>query len=219
MDAETRRRIEGGRTDLLVPWADTLSAGERAWALAWCLYFGDVSALRCLLRAGARLDFLDQELLTAAFHGHWRLVQFLLEEGAPVDAVQPRTRETALHLAVCGPDPSAADRVVQVLLAAGADPNACCAVAVPTHSLMRDARTRGETVLHRAAAFANLASVERLLQAGADPLSRDAHGDTPLAWASWARRPVDLLRALLHEGVEIHPDYRPLRENLLGDPT
>ncbi|MFO1249738.1 MAG: ankyrin repeat domain-containing protein, partial [Inhella sp.] len=136
----------------------------------------------------------------------------------PMDALQPRTRETALHMAVCGPDASAADRVVQVLLAAGADPNANCAIDVPTHSLMRDARTRGEAVLHRAAAFANLATVERLLKAGADPLARDAHGDTPLAWASWARRPVELLRALLHEGVEIHPDYRPLRENLLGDP-
>ncbi|MFO1252002.1 MAG: hypothetical protein U1E77_12945 [Inhella sp.] len=65
-----------------------------------------MSALRCLLRAGARLDFLDQELLTAAFHGHWRLVQFLLEEGAPMDALQPRTRETALHMAVCGPTPA-----------------------------------------------------------------------------------------------------------------
>ncbi|MFO1252003.1 MAG: hypothetical protein U1E77_12950 [Inhella sp.] len=38
MDADTRKRIEGGRTDLLVPWADTLSAGERAWGLAWCVY-------------------------------------------------------------------------------------------------------------------------------------------------------------------------------------
>jgi ankyrin repeat protein len=70
---------------------------------------------------------------------------------------------------------------------------------------MRDARTRGETPLHRAAAFGSRRSVERLIAAGADVEARDAHGDSPLAWASWHGRPDAILRLLCHGDHTIHP--------------
>ena len=49
---------------------------------------------------------------------------------------------------------------------------------------MRDARTKGETALHRAAAFGEEGTVKMLLDAGARREARDANGDTPLSWAN-----------------------------------
>ena len=41
---------------------------------------------------------------------------------------------------------------------------------------MRDCRTKGETPLHRAAAFASEATIQRLLDAGARVDASDANG-------------------------------------------
>ena len=123
-------RIAAGRTDLV---ADHLAAGGGANAevagaslLVWCAYYGDVSALRLLLERGEALSSLgaDLGLLAATFHGHWRLVQFLLESGASASYADTATGETALHAALCSDDRSTYDVVLKVLLAAGADPNA-----------------------------------------------------------------------------------------------
>ena len=70
----------------------------------------------------------------------------------------------------------------------------------------------------RAAAFGGPGTIRLLLDAGAEVTATDAHGDTPLAWASWHRRPVEVLRLLLFGPHRIHPDSRSLRENLLGSP-
>jgi hypothetical protein len=47
---------------------------------------GDVSAIKFLLANGASLESLGDnlDLNGAAFHGHWRLCQFLNERGADV---------------------------------------------------------------------------------------------------------------------------------------
>jgi len=47
-------------------------------------YYGDVSAMRFLLARGASLDSLgpNLDLNGACFHGHWRLCQLLIEQGA-----------------------------------------------------------------------------------------------------------------------------------------
>ena len=83
---------------------------------------------------------------------------------------------------------------------------------------MRDARTRGETPLHRAAAFSDEDTIQLLLDAGAVIDARDGHGDTPLSWASWRRRPDAILRRLLHGNFSIRPDRRSMEANLLGEP-
>jgi ankyrin repeat protein len=211
--------LERGRTDRVLDADPPLGAAERTRALQFCAYFGDVTALRLLLAQGAALDQLgdDLGLRGAAFHGHWRLCQFLLEQGAEVNAADAQTGETALHAALASTMAAAQGRVVQLLLQAGADVSARTLDGAPTGSLMRDARTRAETPLHRAAAFAEADTLELLLAAGADREARDAGGDTPLAWASWQRRPVEVLRLLLYGEQRIHPDWRPLQENLLGE--
>jgi ankyrin repeat protein len=110
------------------------------------------------------------------------------------------------------------DLVVKVLLRAGADPNAATNHGAPTGAFMRDARTRGETPLHRSALFGTPETIALLLGCGANREARDAFGETPLSWASWARRPIEVLRALLYADHRIHPDYKPMRANLLGTP-
>jgi ankyrin repeat protein len=174
-----------------------------------------------LLGAGQSLDALgaDRGLNGAAFHGHWQLCEFLLENGALVRSVDSITGETPLHSALTNEDRSRYDLVVQVLLRAGADPNASTSPGAPTGAFMRDARTRGETPLHRSALFGSAATIALLLDAGATREARDAFGDTPLAWASWARRPTDVLRALLYGDHRIHPEHKPMRANLLGTPN
>ena len=63
---------------------------------------------------------------------------------------------------------------------------------------MRDVRTKGETPLHRAAAYANEQIIQFLLNNGADKEVKDAHGDTPLSWASQHLRPGSVLALLAY---------------------
>lgn len=218
-------RIAAGRTDLVL---DLLAAGGTATdadargnrLIQWCAYYGDVGAVRLLLSQGETLQALgaDLGLGGAAFHGHWQLCQFLLESGAPVGGVPSGSGETPLHSALCSDDRMRYDAVVRVLLAAGANPNAATRPGVETGAFMRDCRTRGETALHRAAAFGTADTLQLLLDAGASREARDAHGDTPLAWASWYRRPPEVLRLLCYGEHQVDPRHRGLRAHLVGDP-
>lgn len=208
-------RIAAGRTDLVF---DHVAGGASASSrdaggtslLQWCAWYGDVSAMRFLLERGASLDELGagRGLDGAAFHGHWRLCEFLLERGADPNFAQPESGETPLHAALCKSNRPAYDLVVEVLLGHGADPNRATRPGVPTGHFMRDARTRGETPLHRAAAFGSEATLARLLAAGALREARDAAGETPLAWASWHTRPDAVLRQLLYGPHQLHPERR-----------
>jgi ankyrin repeat protein len=83
---------------------------------------------------------------------------------------------------------------------------------------MRDCRTRGETPLHRAAAFGSAETIQLLLDAGADLQAQDARGDTPLGWASWYLRPDPILRLLCFGSHRISPAHRSMAANLLGQP-
>lgn len=215
-------RIADGRTDLVFEF---VAAGNDARAkdpsgfslLQWCAYYGDVSAIRFLLSQGEVLDSLgpNYDLNGAAFHGHWRLCQFLIERGASVDHAPPDTGETPLHAALCKPNRPTYGMIVKLLLDHGANPNARTRAGVVTGCFMRDARTRGETPLHRAGAFGTEPSIQLLLDAGADLRAKDVNGDTALAWASWHGRPAFILERLCYDSLTIHPDaVRQSRERL-----
>jgi len=219
------QRIADGRTDLVF---DHLAAGGSAASkdaqgvslLQWCAYYGDVSAIRFLISRGESLSTLGENLGLngAAFHGHWRLCQFLLENGAKATHSLPDTGETPLHSALCKDDRPAYNQVVQVLLVHGADPNVATKPSVATDAFMRDCRTKGETPLHRAAAFGNEEAIQLLLDAGAKVDARDMNGDTPLSWASWHLRPAAILRKLCHGPHSIREGARTMDANLLGMP-
>lgn len=216
--------IAAGRTDRVLDFigegGSATTDANGASLIQWCAYYGDVSAVRFLLSHGEDLHHLgmDLGLNAAAFHGHWQLCQFLLENAAPVNGALSDSGETPLHSALCSDDRIRYDPVVMVLLAAGADPNARTIPGVETGAFMRDCRTRGETPLHRAAAFGTTETIQTLLDAGAHREVQDTNGDTPLAWASWYRRPADILRLLCYGPFNIHSQYRGLRAHLVGNP-
>jgi ankyrin repeat protein len=217
------QQIVDGRTDLVFDW---VAAGHSASStdeqgvslLEWCAYYGDVSAMRFLIGRGEVLQSLGENLglNQAAFHGHWQLVQFLVEQGADVNYPQPDTAEKPLHSALCKANRPAYDLVVEVLLGYGADPNCVTKPDTDTGGFMRDCRTKAETPLHRAAAFGTEKAVQLLLDAGAIVDAKDMNGDSPLTWASWHLRPDSILRKLCYGEFSIHPARRSTYDHGTG---
>ena len=218
-------RIINGRTDLVFEY---LAAGNAANStnsdgvslIKWCAYYGDVSAIKFLLANGESLASLGDnfDLNGAAFHGHWRLCQFLIENGADVNSPLPDTGETPLHAALCTAKRTAHDLVIKVLLVNGADPNCVTKPSVETGGFMRDCRTKAETPLHRAAAFGTEETIQLLLDAGAKIDAKDMNEDSPLTWASWYLRPDSILRKLCYGNFFIRPNRLGMDGYLLGEP-
>src|SRR5262249_20972655 len=163
---------------------------------------GDVSAIRFLLSSGESLRSLGEnlDLNGAVFHGHWQLCEFLIDNGADPNHPLPDTGEVPLHAALCKANRPIYDRIIEILLSNGPNPNVVTKPSAETDGFMRDCRTRAETPLHRAAAFGSEKSIQLLLDAGAKREARDMNGDTPLTWASWHLRPPVILRKLCYGG-------------------
>jgi ankyrin repeat protein len=221
----TMDEIVEGRTDLVFEYLgeghSANSADPQGVSLIeWCAYYGDVSAIKFLLANGATLDVLGDNfgLMAASFHGHWRLCRFLVERGANVNRPDAETGETPLHAALCTTNRLRHNLVLKVLLAHGANPNCVTRESAETGGFMRDCRTKGETPLHRAAAFGDEEAVQLLLDAGAKIDAKDMNGDSPLSWASWYVRPASILRKLCYGGFRIHPANRSMEANLVGGP-
>ena len=218
-------KIADGRTDLVF---DYLAQGHAAKStdsagvplIKWCAYYGDVAAIKHLLAHGESLTSLgsDLGLHAACFHGHWRLCQFLIEQGADVNGASKDTGETPLHVALCTTNRLRHNLVLRVLLAHGANPNRATSKSVETGCFMRDCRTRGETPLHRAAAFGDEEAIQMLLDAGAVIDAKDMHGDSPLSWASWYLRPTSILRMLCYGDFRVNPEHRSMEIYLTGKP-
>ena len=215
------QRISDGRTDLIIDHCEsghdidyTDQYGTSLIKIA--AYYGDVSAIKYLLLHGEKLESLGAnfDLNGAAFHGHWRLVQYLLEHGADPNRKLAESGETPLHSALSKSNNRNTLPVIQVLIDFGANPDVQTNERAETGGFMRDAWTSGETPLHRAAAFANAQVIECLLGAGADKSAQDAQGNTPISWASWHLRPGKILALLAHGAHRIHPLHE---ERMISD--
>lgn len=197
------RDISRGRTDLILEllslegWRDLLHQGEIK-PLQWLVYYDDVTALKYILSQGGDLSSinLNTELGNAAFFGHWKVCDFLITQGADVNAPVDKTGERPLHNALAKAGKPYYLYTVKVLVENGADVNAKTQAGLETGGFMRDVRTRGETPLHRAAAYADVPTVQYLLDHGANKEAQDAHGNTPLSWASEHLRPGSILYLL-----------------------
>lgn len=204
--AKILHAIRQGRTDYIFEllkqpdWRDLLQQGQ-VKPLQWLIYYNDTTALRGVLEAGGTLDSIDlnAELGNAAFFGHWKVCDFLIKQGADVNTAVPDTGETPLHGALAKAGRPYYFYTVRLLVEKGADPNAATIAGVETGAFMRDVRTKGETPLHRAAAYADERTIAFLLEHGADKTARDAYGNSPLSWASEHLRPGSIL-ALLSYG-------------------
>lgn len=210
-------RISRGRTDLvfellkLSDWKDVLHEGQ-VKPLQWFVYYNDTTALKAVLNAGGDLGSidLDRELGHAAFFGHWKVVDFLIARGADVNWSVPETGETPLHSALCKAGRPYYLYVLKLLIENGADVNAKTIPGRETGAFMRDVRTKGETPLHRAAAYEDEAMIRYLIEHGADTQARDANGDSPISWASEHLRPGSILHLLSFEGQFVHEGSRTM---------
>ena len=164
---------------------------------------GNTKALDLFYNLGAKISFDDGNLLcNAAYNGKVDSVEWLLNNGENANFSFTNTGENALHYAISKTS-EINDRaeIVKILIAAGTDVNKKTLVGKPTLCFMRDAYLKGETPLHRAAAYGNVAIIKMLLDAGAEPSIKDANGDTPISWGSWHLRDSIVLRLLIYEGV------------------
>ena len=206
-------KIANGRTDLIFEYLaeghESTSTDDHGVSLIqWCAYYGDVSGIKFLVQNDESLSALGEnlDLNGAAFHGHWRLCEYLIEKGADVNYPLSDTGETPLHAALSKATRPEYLQLVSVLLRCGANPNSKTKEGIETGAFMRDCRTKGETPLHRAAAFASDEVIQLLLDAGALRDTKDMHGDSPLTWASWYLRPRSILRKLCYGIYHIHPE-------------
>ncbi len=197
--------ISKGRTDYIfhlirIPgWQELLHQGP-VRLLQWLVYYNDTTALRAVLEAGGNLDSinLNAELGNAAFFGHWKVCDFLISQGADVNACVEQTQETALHSALAKAGRPYYFYTIRLLVEKGADVNAKTIPGIETGAFMRDVRTKGETPLHRAAAYADEKTIHFLLHHGANKEAKDANGDSPLSWASEHLRPGNILALLAY---------------------
>ena len=197
--------ISRGRTDFIIElmkqpnWKELLHGGA-VKPLQWLVYYNDTTGLKAVIENGGDLSSIDinAELGNAAFFGHWKVCDFLIKNGADVNAPVDKTNETPLHNAVAKAGRPYYYFVVRLLVEKGAMVNAQTIPDLETGAFMRDVRTKGETPLHRAAAYADEQTIKFLIDHGADKQARDAHGNSPLSWASEHLRPGRILALLTY---------------------
>jgi len=204
MDKDTiLNHLSRGRTDFIFHlmkedhWKELLNQGQ-VKPLQWLVYYNDTTGLRAVIEAGGTLDSidLDAELGNAAFFGHWKVCDFLINKGADPNAKIDVTDETPLHNALAKAGRPYYYYTIKLLIEKGADVNVKTKQGLETGAFMRDVRTKGETPLHRAAAYADEKTIKYLLEHGADKEAKDMNGDTPLSWASTHLRPGSILYLL-----------------------
>lgn len=202
--------ISKGRTDFIFQllqfanWKDLLNEGQIK-PLQWLVYFNDTTALKAVLEYGGNLDSinLNNELGNAAFFGHWKVCDFLINHGADVNAFVDKTNETPLHSALAKSGRPYYFYTVKLLVSKGANVNAATIPGIETAAFMRDVRTKGETPLHRAAAYADEKTIAYLIGNSANKEAKDANGDSPLSWASQHLRPGTILSLLTYGNFRI----------------
>lgn len=207
--------ISRGRTDYIFEllkepnWKVRLHEGQIK-PLQWLVYYNDTTGLKAVLNAGGNLDSinLNEELGNAAFFGHWKVCDFLINNGADVNAHVDKTKETPLHNALSKAGRPYYFYVVKLLVEKGADINAKTIAGEETGAFMRDVRTKGETPLHRAAAYADEKIISFLLENGADKGAKDVNGNSPLSWASEHLRPGTILSLLSYGDFNLSEKHK-----------
>ena len=207
--------ISCGRTDFILElmnkpnWKELLHEGKIK-PLQWLVYYNDTTGLKAVMEKGGNLSSIDinAELGNAAFFGHWKVCDFLINNGADVNAAIDKTNETPLHNALTKAGRPYYFYVVKLLVEKGAEVNVKTIPGIETGAFMRDVRTKGETPLHRAAAYADEQTIDFLIKNGADKEAKDVNGDSPLSWASEHLRPGRILSLLAYGEYNIGEGHK-----------
>lgn len=155
---------------------------KRGYAPIWfAAGSGNLAMLNQLLAAEANLQQTGSETLLMNAENA-AIAQRLIALGVPVNAETSLDNDTALHYAVRNKRPD----VVQVLLAAGADPNI--------------ENTRGFSPLHEAVEVDDARIITQLIQGGANKEAVTVAGLTPLAFAVQSGK-LAAIKALLEAGA------------------
>jgi ankyrin repeat protein len=172
VDASAARDAVGVRARLAEGVDVNAAQPDGATALHWAVYWDDLEIAALLLRAGARVDAVNElgvsALALACENGSGRMVQALLAAGASARAARPSGETVLMSCARTG-DVAA----VRALLAAGADPRA------------RE-KAGNQTALMWAAAAEDAPIVQALVEGGAEVNARSSGGFTPLLFAARA---------------------------------
>jgi ankyrin repeat protein len=145
----------------------------------------DLGAVRTCLADGADVNQADASgdwpVIFAAYLGHTRILQALIDAGADLTVVDPGMKATALHAA-----------------AYAGHAEACRMLIDHGISLNQQGPSNGYTALHDAVWQANLEAAAVIVEAGADLTIRSRSHQTPLDLARSRRTArADKLVALL----------------------
>ena len=152
---------------------------------------------RYLVDRGADLNLWSDHGGSPLFFSIWNYdperLRMQLKLGADPHQCDPRTGETALHIAALmtpewSEDYAGLEEATQLLLEAGVDPNTRTKVGGPPLS--------GDTPLHLAAGYGTKEIIKLLLDSGAEKTSVNAVGDTPIDYAAVRGRSDDVLKLL-----------------------
>jgi cytohesin len=177
------------------------SISDQLFDAAWN---GQVCDIESILDSAGEVppDALSRALEAAAYNAQPEACDLLLIRGADPNTVHAQTGETVLHQVITKTESALArTQIVKSLIAHGADVNRATIPGVATECFMRDIRTRGETPLHRAAAYGDVEMVSALAAAGANKAAKDVNGDSPLTWGSWHLRHSEVLVQLLYGDI------------------
>ena len=151
-------------------------------------YVRDKPMAQCLIRHGADINRWTDGGGSALFFSVWNddpeRLKLQLELGVDVNQCDPRTDESALHIA-CLQIPETPEQetdlleVVTILLKEGIVRDGRTKTNVETHGIEGCPLLSHDTPLHVAAAFAPHALIEVLLDHGCDKSSRNANNETP----------------------------------------
>lgn len=169
-------------------------------ALVFAARHGDIETVRTLLDAGADVNQVTEygwtALLTAAQNRYYRLGKYLIERGAD-PAIANKGGWTPLYIATDNRNIENGDyptrqpdmehmEFIELLLDHGADPDARMMSSTETRTIFTHQwlREEGATAFWRAAQSSDTELMQRLLDAGADPLVATDNGTTALMVAS-----------------------------------
>ncbi len=213
-------------------------------ALVFAARHNDMESTRILLDSGADVNQVTEygwtALLTATQNRYYQLGAYLLERGAD-PAVANNGGWTPLYIATDNRNIENGDyptrkpdmdhmEYIELLLDRGADPDARMKSSTETRTIFTHQwlREEGATPFWRAAQSSDTDLLQRLLDAGADPLIATDNGTTVLMVASgigwvegvtheWSRdRNVQTVNWLLELGADVNVRDRDGRTALMG---